>query len=619
MQLNFTHIKHLVFTLIVLSLFGVSKAQVKFSTAVSPEQASLDDIIEVEYVIENAGSVENFTPPQFKHFKLLHGPLQSANMTVINGVMSRSRSVSYILQPETTGRLTIPGAIAIINGKTMRSNAVTIKVTGSGGRRNRQQPPVSTPLIPDIQEQMPQVNEEYRLQPGEDVNEKIVKNLLVKLDVNKTSCYEGEPVMATYKLCSRLKSESRIIKRPSLNGFSVFDMEDPGAERMSIEKINGKYFNVHLIRRSQLLPLQPGSYTLEPVELENKVEFIKASEAEGGRSNSRRQRLLEEFFGHREREEVEVHTITLKSNPATITVHPLPAENKPAGFKGAVGKFTIQATLLNKTITAGDAAKLRVVIKGSGNLPVVNAPQISIPAGVESFDPSVKEEVNKTVYPLSGSKIFDYTLIPRDSGHVTIPPVKFSYFDPSTASYNTISSDTLKMYVREGKTKSPAQQKAYAQSPAQTSKWTDVITSGMLVWGMAILLAMAALIYLLQRQRSSKKVKADTKIAMTTTPETTDRLLDARLALAQSKTQEFYSEINRALREAICEKTGSSLTELTKSNLPFKLAEAGTNVETIQDVEAIMKECEIALYTPVYGERDMRITLERAERAIKNI
>ena len=225
-------------------------------------------MIKVEFIIENASSVDNFRLPALKNFKVLSGPEQSSGMSLINGALSKYSSVAFILQPVKTGRISIASATAIIDGKKMQTNPLLI-VVGNYHAGNNQPAPVS-PFMP-----VPEVDEQYELMPGEDIDKKIKDNILVKLETDKVSCYEGEPVIATYKLCSRLKSESRVTKRPSLNGFSVYDMLEPENSSPTIEKINGKPFNVHIIRKAQLYPLQSGVFELEPVELDNKVRFLK--------------------------------------------------------------------------------------------------------------------------------------------------------------------------------------------------------------------------------------------------------------------------------------------------------------------------------------------------------
>jgi len=271
-------LRQLFFTAIALTWWSLSFAQVNFSTNVNEKQIGQHDYVQVEYTIENAKSVERFAYSPFKNFRIIQGPVQSSGMSVTNGVMSQYKGMSFILQPIITGKLLVPGATAVIDGKDMRSNPVVIEVVPGSSTSN--------PSPPSWPDPLPQVNEEYTLSPGETFTDKIKKNLLVVAEVNKTSCYQGEPIVSTYKLYSRLRSESRVVKRPSLNGFSVFDMIDPEANvNPTVETLNGKSYNVHMIRKTQLVPLQPGTFVLDPVELENKVRFIRSNRKKADRKS----------------------------------------------------------------------------------------------------------------------------------------------------------------------------------------------------------------------------------------------------------------------------------------------------------------------------------------------
>src|ERR1700712_6024761 len=123
----------------VLSLFfcSVAVGQVKFSTIVNEKQPGINDYIQVEYTVENAKSVEKIDAPAFKDLRLIQGPMQSNGMTYINGAMSQYKSVSFILQPLVKGKIVIPGGVATVDGKTMRSEAVTIEVKNdASGKSN---------------------------------------------------------------------------------------------------------------------------------------------------------------------------------------------------------------------------------------------------------------------------------------------------------------------------------------------------------------------------------------------------------------------------------------------------------------------------------------------------
>src|SRR6185437_7060775 len=379
--------------------------------------------------------------------------------SIVNGNMSQYKGLSFVLQPLKTGKFTIGGAVATVDGKQMRSNAVVINVhPGSSPSANAGPPAGGNPFAASPFAQSPyadpfgpdpgEVDRDYVLRQGENVKDKIRKNMFVKVQVSKNSCYVGEPIVATYKLYTRLISESRVTKRPSLNGFSVYDMVDPSLDAVSVEKLNGKNFTVHTIRKTQLIPLQAGNIDLDPVELENTVHFVK----EGGRPENRHsgnsiRDLLDQMADEANLGPSVDENVTLDTKPVTITVKPLPEVNKPAGFNGAVGSFSVEATLANKILSAQDEATLHVVVKGKGNLPVVAAPVVNFPSGIEAFDPTSKEEVNKTVAPMSGYKSFDYVFTPQKPGHYIIPAVDFPYFDPVSQTYKTAGTTPIDINV----------------------------------------------------------------------------------------------------------------------------------------------------------------------------
>ncbi|MHC5879431.1 hypothetical protein ACYT69_10950, partial [Streptococcus pyogenes] len=69
---------------------------------------------------------------------------------------------------------------------------------------------------------------DYLLKPGEDAVEKIKKNIFIKMEADKSESYVGQPVVVSFKLYTRLRSETNITSAPSFNGFSVMDMDVTG-------------------------------------------------------------------------------------------------------------------------------------------------------------------------------------------------------------------------------------------------------------------------------------------------------------------------------------------------------------------------------------------------------
>ena len=616
------HIKNALLQFIAVAVFmlicSVAIAQTKFTTSVSEKQIALNDYIEVQYTIENAKSVDKFSFAPFRNFRIIQGPVQSSGMTITNGVMSQYKGMSFVLQPVSAGRLLIPGASAVIDGKPQRSNAVVIEVVPSSNRAAPSSPFTPSPSAPPASAP---VTEEYVLQPGDNIIDKIKNNLMVVAQVNKNTCFAGEPIVATYKLYSRLRSESRVVKRPSLNGFSVFDMIEPEDNNPFVETLNGKSYNVHIIRKTQLFPLQPGTFTLDPVELENKVRFVKSVRARVGERGSIQQ-LLDEFLNDEGADDVEEHTFTLASKPITVTVKPLPQERKPMLFNGAVGQFNISSAIANKEIAAGDAIEYKVQINGQGNFTVLNAPSLTLPDGIDMYDPKITEDVDKAIYPLKGKKTFEYVLVARDTGKLLIPPTRFAYFDPVAAQYKTVSSDSFYVQVTPALRKDGVMEEKGTETSSQPV-WQSPIFIAVLL---ALAVVFVAVLGLYQWRKNAKEDKRKSLRAGKTVekvPEqpalVPDPLMHAKHALQSGESQRFYRELNKAAWKAVADKLQLPATSQNKPTAISQLRYKGVNSEVINNFESLLNECELALYTPVHDPADMQHMMRKAEQVIEKI
>lgn len=416
------------------SITAVS-AQVKFSVIPSKTVVRQNENFQLQFVVEGATQVDEFKPPAFRNFEQMGGLDQSTGWTWVNGSLSEYVSYTVTLRAKLKGKLPIASAVVKAKGKLLTSAPFVIVVTDAATADQ-----TSTPQ----EEEKP----DYYLMPGENVKDKVAKNLFIRATIDKHTCYVGQPILATFKLFTRLDSESKVLKRPSLNGFSVIDLEQPEAGIFSKEMVNGKLFNCYLIRKVQLFPLQSGVLTIEPVEIENIVRMIKVKTKNSKETSSWLDAMMEKMKDSEiGSDDIIQEKLTLKSDELKVNVLELPEKDKPETFNGAVGKFTMEAGLLKNEIAANDNATLRITIKGSGNIPMITVPTVSWPADVDSFEAKLNEEIDKTTSPISGTKTFDIPFSVSKMGLVQIPAVRFSYFDEKTKSYETITTDTLQLNV----------------------------------------------------------------------------------------------------------------------------------------------------------------------------
>lgn len=375
-------------------------------------------------------------------------------------------------------------------------------------------------------------------------------------------------------------------------------------------------------------------------------------------------------------EEVD-ENVTLDTKPLPITVKPLPEASKPVGFNGAVGNFSVEASLDHKSVAADDEATLHLVVKGKGNLPVVAAPVVNWPAEFHAFDPTAKEDVNKTVAPMAGSKSFDYVFTPSAPGHYTIPQIDFPYFDPASQTYKTAETQPMDIQVTPAvRSHSKPADKITAQQQPQTHGIIDYARDYG-VWIAAFLVLGSVATYFWRQNRKLRKASKDEKMAITIKEQNrsavekaaimekiaaaaaasaatdknnspirenpvakedriikepviqpttyvsaappVDPLQEARNFFDREDSKGFYREVNRAIWKAMSKKLDLPASELNKANSLRQLQLRGWDNTALLSLENLLNECEMNLYTPAYDRWNMQQLLGQAERLLDRL
>jgi hypothetical protein len=617
--------------IILFLLLGSSvvKAQVKFTAIISPAEIGKDEYAQLKLMVENAKEVEQIIPPNLKNFSIVSGPNQESGMSMVNGVVKKYVALSFIIKPKAVGNFSIPPALAKADGLDLKSNAVNLKVTANATGNSAGTNAFNSPFAginPFISPEPRRSYNDYILQKGENPLEKINKNMFVRVEVDKTSCYVGEPVVATYKLYTRLRSESNMIKNPSFNGFSVIDLQQADDMSYKIEKLNGREYNVYIIRRAQLYPLLTGNLELGIVEMENTVHFIKAEYA------NRQQGLYDDIFNDLANaaipaEGLEDHKVTLQNKPLTILVKPLPDENKPANYKGAVGNFKIDARVEKNSFTTDDAGKLAVIISGEGNLQMINAPEILWPEGVEGFDSKATDDLFKGSVPVSGRKIFEFPFTVAKPGTYHIPALEFSFFNSRESKYKTITTQPLQVTVTQG-TGKPKKIIAENSNKPNNNYLVRFFSNRLRVVSIIATLVIIGLIIWLKRDSQKEKHKMAAVIEQEEkerAEKPVEAIIEAQqnpLAAAEDSLQRedgktFYIELNKGLKNFLAKKFFIAAEALNKKHISEELDRKGVANETSVQLQELMDEIEWQLYTPFVDNAKMKEIYERANDLIQ--
>jgi hypothetical protein len=657
--------KRIRFSLCLFLLLAATQrlsAQASFTAKVSQKVIGEQDVLQIDFVLDGAAQVDQFAPPSFSPFQVVEGPSYTSGFNLINGNASKYYSVTFYLKPSGLGKFTIGPASVQVGGQVLHSNSVSVEVVkGSTGASAVPSSPFQGMMPPmNMDPFTPSRREAYGdqyLRKGEKAEDKIRRNMILRMTASKNTVYVGEPIVATCKLYSRLESDSKVAERPSFSGFSVFEMVQPEQGTISREVLNGRPYNGYLVRKAQLYPLQSGDLTIEPVELDNNVTFFREAKPTKPQapSGSVFDQMMKDFWGDEEGGGVpEKHTLNLTTDPITIHVKPLPDQGKPADFSGAVGQFTIQASLTSTTLKANQTDTLLLVVTGSGNLPLINAPALHLPSGLEAYDPSAKEQIDQTVSPIKGRKVFSYAFTASKDGQYSLPAIYFSFFNPQTGNYKTDTTNPILLQVLPGP---GGHRNQGSETLAPTGEETPLRKWWWLGAAVALVVLSIGLVRLRKRRKPTPALKAtpptpsvaaaqpavqslaadnaparrsEPVVAQRTPPapqpfiaptviktfETKDWLENARNQLREGSSPAYYRELNAGIWGLLREHLHLG-PERDKLQALDRLERKGFSLHVREEVRRLLEECELALYAPIHTGSDMQRTLEVAERLQK--
>ncbi|MBU2651145.1 MAG: BatD family protein [Bacteroidetes bacterium] len=590
------------------------------------EQVSTGERFQVVYSVNAQG--KGFAQPDFESFRVLTGPnvSTSQNYQIINGKMSQSVNVSYsfILQATQEGTFDIPPAVISIDGKEYKSNPLKITVVKSVSSQapaTQSGSPSSTRQTPAGQQDMPEEDD-----------------IFIRAYANKTNPYQGEQIIVTYKIYTTTQiSDIQPEKAPSFQGFWYKSLKEDNRQITTYsEYVNNREYTVGEYAAYAMFPQKAGELKIEPVIL-NCVAKIRKPGARRVRDPFFDSFFDDPFF-NMQYQNVEV---ALESNPLTINVKPLPSAGKPAGFNGAVGSFRIDASADKTSVQTNEPITLKYTISGKGNLELINNLSISFPPDIESYEPRILNNIRTSSSGMSGSRTFEYLLIPRRAGTFTIPSVEFSWFDLESQSYKTGTTPEYTIEVSKGSgNEGEIVYSGVAQSDIQyigsdirhiKSLPFTIYTTGYLVFGSTlfiVLLIAPILLFILVLVIWRRRIRLQQNTALLKNRKATrvarKNLKNAHEFMKKNQEKEFYTEISRALWGYLSNKFNIPLSELSMENVQQKLSARKTGSDTINAFTATLEHTEYARFAPgdagsrmneIYGEALDIIT--RIEKELK--
>ena len=544
-------------------------AQVEFKAVPSKTKLGVNERLRIDFVMNKDG--DNFVPPAFSGFRA-QGPGQTISNTWVNRKQTFSKSYNYILQPTSRGEFTIGSASIEIDGKVYKTSPIKITVTD----------PVKI--------------DDYG-QPIQDVGE----GIHLVAEVSKTNPYVNEAVNVVYKLYVSPNVSVRNWSEVESPKYNDFWSQSERVESKNLVVQQGQYkgedYRYVILQRTVLYPQKNGRLEIEPLMLDISMEVPT------GRRGWGQQMFMPV-------------TKKVSAGKQYINVKALP--DGPADFTGAVGKFDFKVTPSKTQLSGGESLQLTVAVSGKGNLKLFTLPKPVVPAALEMYDPEHKENVSVPLSGMQGSITDVYTIAPQNKGKYPIKPLSFSYFDPSTGAYKTITSQNIMIDVLDNPVGNPGDATAsnsgqgkQAVKSSEPFRFVDLETSlqpmdkkdflgSGLFYGLLFApLLLIPIIILARRKKEAfdsdvvgNKIRQNNKLAR-------KYLSEAKKHLGNK--EPFYVAMEKALHNFLKAKLRIETSEMSKENIEELLLSRNAERATINDFFKIMNSCEFARYAPSSG------------------
>ena len=571
--------------------------------ASAPQSVVMGEQFRLTFVVNAEGKEPRVQ--EMPDFDVLMGPSQSTSYSSswVNGKNTSETTVSftYILMPKKEGTYTIAPATIKVKGATYSSNGLSIKVLPadkSGKSSSNSSSGTSSATIS---------NDDF----------------FVRMIVSKANVYEQEGFLVTFKLYAARPCGLSGAKFPEFEGFLAQEIDLPDKQWVQDHYNNRNYFTVDL-KQVVLYPQRSGQLTIGKGTYDATIRISTPSKARS---------IFDDFFdSYRDMNK------QLVSQPATINVKPLPS-GKPASFSGAVGNFTMTASLSNDHVKANEAVTVKVKISGNGNLKVLKNPEVIFPNDFDVYDPKVDVDTKTTTSGVTGSKNIEYMAIPRYAGDFEIPAVSFSYFDTKSQSYKNLTSDSFKLHVDKGDNSSATASSVTNYSNKESVKYLgqdirflktrgihfitrrdDVFFGSFLYYLAYIVPAILFVIFFIMYRNQIKensdlakvRIRKANKMAI-------KRLKNAGKLMQEKKKEAFYEEILKALWGYLSDKLSIPQADLTKDNVEAELAKYGVDELLTKEFMDILNTCEFARYAPSQAPDAMDKLYELTADAIEKM
>ncbi len=550
---------------------------------------STDEVMRLTISVNaTGGTASRPTLPALDGFNVI-GSSSSTQISLINGDMSIKEVYQYQLRPAWAGDLVIPPVTATVNGRTFSTDPIAISVTQGTGQLqpapNRAAPAFPSipnfPSFPSLPSNPTSPNSQVvPVDPASPPTTELVgQEYFVEATVDNPTPHQGEQVIYTFRFYQAadgfgLRSQPEY-QGPTFTGF--WHDQEPQQGEYTVQAAGRTYRVTQM--QTVLFPTVVGEVIIDPATLNMPGGFFSRGQV-------------------------------LRTQPISINVQPLPP-NAPAGFQGAVGQFNIQAEADKTATTVNDTVTMRVTLSGQGNIDTLPDPEWPDSPEWRAFDSQATNNTGFQNGKWGGSRVLSRVLVPTMAGNLTLPAIQFSYFDPQSSSYQTVSTQPIAVSVSPDGSASaptfPAANNGAASSvpsvmglrsvkpaPVTWAQGTPPLTDRAgywLLWAVPAALVLGHLGWQFRKNRrlSNPAARRSEKAA---------KRAKQALRQASNNPAHAYNTAGQILTDYIADKLDRPITGLTQTDLSQVLLSRGIEPALVERVQTCLMFSEMGRYAP---------------------
>jgi hypothetical protein len=535
-------------------------------------------------------------PPAIANLQIA-GEGSSRSYSLINGQMSSSISQNFTLTPTQPGDYVIPGFRAEVGGQIRTTQPLrlkAVKASASAASEGGEQLAFFKLVIPKKEVYVGEVLAvEFQVYMREGIanGENILRNF---------EAYAGCP----------LKAE----------GVSI--MKTAHAQRRRMQVGNAVYGVATLV--TSLSPIKTGPVTIGSMDVNLTLQLAVGN---------RRRDAFDPFGMFQQYEE---RRMNLTAETETLTALPLPKENVPANFNGAVGYFTMSVSAGPTNVATGDPITVKVQLAGRGAFDSLALPEQSAWHDFKTYPPTTKVETTDGL-GLQGTKTFEQVVVPQSADIKALPPVSFSYFDADQKSYRTLSQPPIALVVRPGgAAPAPTVVTSNRATPDNAPPAQDIVhikprLGAMAQIGVPLLqqpwfLGLQALPLVVWLTALAWRTRAE---MLANNPRRRRQrqvaqairsgVVELRGLAAANKSDEFFATVVRLLQEQLGERLDLPASAITEAVIEERLRPRGVAEATLAPLHELFQTCNLVRYAPIRSSQELAAIIPKLEAVLRDL